>query len=99
MAVFSYLRKILNRRGGKKPVEYVREDPYRADANRHHSHESAEFQQLESEIDLSPQTDLEGYARGLSISKESIGRWISSGLLMPDEMKVAEKIVQILNKR
>jgi hypothetical protein len=99
MAILSYLRKKLTRQGSKKPVEYVREDPTREGSMEFDSQSPFEPRQVETEIDLSQQADLEGYAQGLSVSKESIERWISSGLLMPDEMKVAEKIVKIMNKR
>jgi hypothetical protein len=54
------------------------------------------FREMEDDIDLSHQADLEGYARDLNVSKESIERWISSGLLMPEELKVAEKLVKIM---
>jgi hypothetical protein len=98
MAIFTYVRKMLQGKIRSKPVEVVREDRSRSDAMVHPCRQPAECQQLDKDIDLSHQADLEGYARGLSVSKESIERWISSGLLMPDEMKVAEKLVKIMSR-
>jgi hypothetical protein len=99
MAVFNYFKKLLKRQGGNRPVEVVREDRSRMDAAALHTPQPEPYQQFDVDLDLSQQTDLEGYARELSISKESIERWISSGLLMPDEMKVAEKLVKFMNKQ
>ncbi len=97
MAILNYLRKMLKRQANGKPMEYVRADRCPANAMAHPpAPENSE--QPEAEIDLTHQADLEGYARGLSVSKESIERWISSGLLMPQEMQVAEKLVKIMNK-
>ena len=97
MAIMNYLRKMLKRQASAKPMEYVRADrcPVNAMA---HPPVPENLEQPEAEIDLTHQADLEGYARGLSVSKESIERWISSGLLMPQEMQVAEKLVKIMNK-
>jgi hypothetical protein len=99
MAVFNFFKKLVKRKGGKGPVEVVREDRSRVDAAAFHTPPSEPYQQFDADLDLSQQTDLEGYARELSVSKESIERWISSGLLMPDEMKVAEKLVKFMNKQ
>lgn len=45
------------------------------------------------------QGDLETYARGLSIPPETIEKWISAGLLFPDEIRMAEKIIKILREK
>ncbi|NNF97930.1 MAG: hypothetical protein HKM93_00990 [Desulfobacteraceae bacterium] len=53
---------------------------------------------MDQEVDFAWQGDLENYARGLTIPGEAIERWISAGLLLPDELKVAEKILKILRE-
>ncbi|RJQ72388.1 MAG: hypothetical protein C4519_18555 [Desulfobacteraceae bacterium] len=50
----------------------------------------------EAEIAFSPQGDLEAYVRELDVSKEAIERWISAGVLLPEETKVATKMIQIM---
>jgi len=45
------------------------------------------------------QSDLDAYARGLSIPPEVIEKWISAGLLFPDEIRMAEKIIKILREK
>lgn len=45
------------------------------------------------------QSDLDAYARGLSIPPEVIEKWISAGLLFPDEIRMAERIIKILREK
>jgi hypothetical protein len=98
MTFLSYLRRFIKKGGPKPTMEYVQETPGQAPAIPPHAGESSASWDMDSEIDLSARSDLEDYARGLSVPKESIERWISSGLLMPEELKVAEKLVKIMRK-
>ena len=100
MAILNYLRNMLKKgqRPAPKPVEYIQEARCDDDVTDTKKRPESCLREMEHEIDLSPQQNLEDYARGLSVTKESIERWISSGLLMPDEMKVAEKIIKIMRK-
>ena len=50
------------------------------------------------EIAFSHQGDLESYVRGLDLPKEAIERWISAGVLLPEETKVASQMIRILCK-
>ncbi len=50
----------------------------------------------EPEIDFSSKSDLESYVHGLAIPASSVERWISTGLLFPDETRVAEKMLKII---
>ena len=97
MAILNYLKSILKKRPAQPPVEYIEESTQGGDTEAQSPDNN--LRDLAHEIDLSPQQDLEDYARGLSVTKESIERWISSGLLMPEEMKVAEKLIKIMRKR
>jgi len=97
MAIIKYLRKLFSDDGPAPPLEYVQDEPAGSKVAAIAPH-AAEMIPLvvNNDIDLSRQSDLEGYARDINVSKESIERWISSGLLMPEELKVAEKLVKIM---
>lgn len=99
MTIFNYLKDLIRRAGGPKPkLEYIQEPRTQADPVETDATMPEDPWGMDNDIDLSTQTDLEDYARGSSISKESIERWISSGLLMPEELKVAEKLIKIMRK-
>jgi hypothetical protein len=51
------------------------------------------------ELAFTRQSDLEAYARGLTIPPEAIEKWISAGLLFPDEIRMAERIIKILREK
>ena len=96
MAILKYLKNILRKRPAQPPVEYIEESSRGVETETQFPENH--LRDMEHDIDLSPHQDLEDYARGLSVTKESIERWISSGLLMPEEMKVAEKLIKIMRK-
>jgi len=98
MTILNYLRKLIKKGDPKPDLTYVQESRGRSQAIEPNPARNNRDWELENDIDLSPQTDLEDYARGLSVSKKSIERWISSGLLMPEELKVAEKLVKIMSR-
>lgn len=50
------------------------------------------------EIAFSAQGDLESYVRGLALPKEAIERWISAGVLLPEETRVATQMIRIMCK-
>jgi hypothetical protein len=50
-------------------------------------------------VDFSYTGDLESYVRGLHVPRDVIEQWISTGLLFPDEMKMAEKMIQIMRRQ
>lgn len=98
MTILDYLRKFMKKSSPKPTLAYVQESRHHAPVAELDRAQPVDEWEMENEIDLSARTDLEDYARGLSVSKKSIERWISSGLLMPEELKVAEKLVKIMNK-
>ena len=57
------------------------------------------FSAPEADIDFRHTDDLEAYAENLNVPIETIETWISAGLLYPDEIRIAEKMVQILRKK
>jgi hypothetical protein len=98
MTILNFLRKFMKKSDPKPALAYVQESRDQTFGIGLNAAQPADSWEMENEIDLSARTDLEDYARGLSVSKKSIERWISSGLLMPEELKVAEKLVKIMNK-
>ncbi|MGD8368833.1 MAG: hypothetical protein PVG78_14435, partial [Desulfobacterales bacterium] len=54
---------------------------------------------LDREIDFSRVDDLEAYTENLNVPEESIERWISAGLLYPDEIRTAERMIKIIRKK
>jgi hypothetical protein len=98
MTIMTYLRNLFNRCDSGAAMEYVHESqpppgPVKCDRI-----PSAAVRDMENEFDLMGMTNLEDYAREPSLSKKSIEQWISSGLLMPGELKVAEKLIKIMSK-
>ena len=51
------------------------------------------------EIDFSKENDLEAYTKRVNVPRETIERWVAAGILRPDEIKVAEKMLKIMRKR
>jgi hypothetical protein len=98
MTILNYLRNLLNRSDFDSELEYVHESPERTPAVEIGAGPPTEARNVENEFDLANMTDLEAYARGSMASKKSIEQWISSGLLMPGELKVAEKLIKIMAK-
>lgn len=54
---------------------------------------------LDQEIDFSRIEDLEAYTENLNVPSEVIEKWISAGLLYPDEIRTAERMIQIIRKK
>ena len=50
------------------------------------------------EIDFSKEINLEAYTKTLNVPREVIERWVAAGILRPDELKVAEKMLKIMRK-
>lgn len=99
MTIMNYFRKIFRKGEPDPAVEYIRDEPNEPHHTAYTPASSDRVpRQMDNEIDLSRRADLEGYARDINMSTESIERWISSGLLMPEELKVAEKLVKIMRK-
>jgi hypothetical protein len=50
------------------------------------------------EIDFSKENDLEAYTKRIKVPREVIERWVAAGILRPDEIKVAEKMLKIMRE-
>jgi hypothetical protein len=97
MTILNYLRNLLKSNDANPELEYVHESRNRTSALETDAVPPIETHDAENEVDLANLTDLEAYARGPGISKKSIEQWISSGLLMPEELRVAEKLIKMMS--
>lgn len=105
MKLIQVIRKLLLKPQSEPHYEYVRET---AEAQRLDTRSVAAEAGTEpkappaevriEEIAFSPHGDLESYVRELNLPKEAIERWISAGVLLPEETKVAAQMIRILNK-
>lgn len=98
MTIWNYVRNLLKRSDVNPELEYVHEPRDRKSALELDVVSPTGTHDADNEVDLASLTDLEAYARGSGVSKKSIEQWISSGLLMPEELRVAEKLVKMMNK-
>lgn len=93
MSILKQLRTLFRKPNVQPRVEYIRTWDYNEPEK---EHELTHMTDLLGEVDFSHQGDLESYVRGLAIPREVIERWISAGLLYPEEMKTAEKMIRIM---
>ena len=100
MAIMKHLRKFFGKGRPKPTLTYVQDEPAPPELVVENPQSSVEttLREMDGEIDLSRHADIEDYAKDINVSRESIERWISSGLLMPEELKMAEKLVQLMRK-
>lgn len=103
MIFMKLVRRLFRQANNGQPMEYVKatsaEPPLKTinpsvDLLVHESTPSPA--DAEDSIAFSPQGDLEAYVRGLAVSKEAIEGWISAGVLLPEETKVATKMIRIM---
>lgn len=93
MSILKQLRTLFKKPKAQPAVEYIKTWDY---GDLEADHEMTHMTDLLGEVDFCHQGDLESYVRGLAIPKEAIERWISAGLLYPEEMKTAEKMIKIM---
>ena len=53
----------------------------------------------DSDIDLSRDDYLETYANGKRITPETLEKWIAAGILYPDEIRAAEKLLKLIRNK
>lgn len=93
MSIWKKLRDFIKKPIDVEPVELVTAYEENDTAPRNDELRTAE---MLNEVDFSHQGDLKAYVRGLTVPKEVIEGWISVGLLNPEEMKAAEKMIKIM---
>jgi hypothetical protein len=104
MAFKDLIRSLLKKEPARRPLEYVKASLGESPSTEMPAPETPSPQPIlpsaeahrENNIAFSPQGDLEDYVRELSVSQEAIERWISAGVLLPEETKVAAKMIRIM---
>ena len=77
----------------------VSDDDARSDDNPHSGQAVPGHGLAVEEMAFTRQSDLKAYVKGLKVPAEAIEKWISAGLLFPDEIRMAEKILKILREK
>ncbi len=54
---------------------------------------------LEGDVDFATMDSLEEYAEKSAVQIETVQQWVAAGILFPDEIKVAEKLIKILKEK
>lgn len=90
MSILNKLRRFIKK--PNKPIKSEQLRVYDMDAPQLQDNQAP----MLSEVDFSYQGDLKAYVHRLTVSKTDIEGMISSGLLFPEEMKTAEKIIKIM---
>ena len=54
---------------------------------------------VDLDIDLSRDDQLEAYAKGMKITPKTLEKWISAGILCPDEVRAAEKLLKLIRAK
>jgi hypothetical protein len=107
MAFKDLIRSLLKKEQTRRSVEYVKATFGEAPVVEAPPAETVRHEQIlpsaevhkENDIAFSPHGDLEDYVRELAVSQEAIERWISAGVLLPEETKVAAKMIRIMAKK
>jgi hypothetical protein len=96
MSFVSYLRARFRKKTQAKTAAYV--EIYEDSASPQPTDQGPVDPKMPT-VDFSYSGDLESYVRGLHVPRDVIEQWISTGLLFPDEMKMAEKMIQIMRRQ
>jgi hypothetical protein len=97
MTILDFVKYLLKRNDSSPELEYVQDSRNQTPVAGIGAILPPKACDEENEVDLARLTDLEAYAKEPGVSKKSIEQWISSGLLMPEELKVAEKLVKMMH--
>lgn len=112
MNVMSYVRKLFRKERRKPQLEYVKAyavgeapklDTVPATASPGVALKTArvpvDVVDTEPVIAFSSQGDLEAYVEGLNVSSKVIEGWISAGVLLPEETRVAIKMIRLMQQK
>jgi hypothetical protein len=84
---------------GALGVRALRPDAGGVEARREDDSAGGTVEPEVEEMAFTRQSDIDAYARGLTIPPEVIEKWISAGLLFPDEIRMAERIIKIMREK
>gem|GEM_PF-2597663 len=71
------------------------------DAGRTYNPDSVNGRDIKAavDIDLLREDQLEDYANGMQIPPETLEKWIAAGILCPDEIRAAEKLLKMIRQK
>lgn len=111
MNVLTYLRKLFGKDRRERHFEYVKEyavapDP-EVETKTQCETENLSLKQNPTpdavqpgeKIAFSHQGDLESYVKALNVPSEVIEGWISAGVLLPEETRVAAKMIRMIKTK
>ena len=111
MNLITRVRKLLGKARKTQRIEYVEEyvvsaDP-QLDSEAKDDAERVSLKQAptpnivrsEEVIAFSNQGDLESYVKALNVPSEVIEGWISAGVLLPEETRVAAKMIRMIKTK
>ena len=90
------------------PDESARADAYpeitarpTPDAGRTYNPDSVNGREIKAAVDtdLLREDQLEDHARGMQIPPETLEKWIAAGILCPDEIRAAEKLLKMIRQK
>lgn len=90
------------------PYESARDHAYREitarptpDAGRTYDPDSGNGRDIKAavDIDLPREDQLEDHASGMQIPPETLEKWIAAGILCPDEIRAAEKLLKMIRQK
>ena len=96
MAYLKKLRALFSKNKTREQMELVQSCDFASDSEAAGPDTLAK--ELLGEVDFSYRGDLEAYVRELKVPRKVIERWISAGLLFPEEMVMAEKMIKIMRR-
>ncbi len=108
MNVLTYIRRLFRKTPEKQHLEYVKEYAVDLDANVEietrrvaanlplKERPAPDQLRPEATITFSQQGDLESYVKMLNVPSEVIEGWISAGVLLPEETRVAAKMIRLM---
>jgi len=111
MNVLTYIRKLFRQTPKKQHLEYVKACTVALDANVETETQrvaaNLSLQQPPAPDELRPdatiafsqQGDLESYVKMLNVPSEVIEGWISAGVLLPEETRVATKMIRLMQTK
>ncbi len=111
MNLLDYVRRLFAKQKKNQRLEYIKEYTPESVCRRGDAPEgqapSAALKPMQAptaihdvpSIAFSAQGDLEAYVEGLDVSSEVIEGWISAGVLLPEETRVAVQMIRLMQQK
>lgn len=111
MNLLDYVRRLFVKQNKNQRLEYIKEYApervYRSEDALEGQAPSVALKPMQAptaihdvpSIAFSAQGDLEAYVEGLNVSSEVIEGWISAGVLLPEETRVAVQMIRLMQQK